>query len=83
MELFEALVLLLTAAPFLIQIPVTAADTRAAPPRTPGSRAPGTALSREYSICVSMVGTRCCSGLIVMQIKHYSSENNTDQEGAG
>ena len=29
-----------------------------------------------------MVGTRCCSGLIVMQIKHYSSENNIDQEGA-
>ena len=52
-ELFEALVLLLTAAPFLIQIPVTAADTRAAPPRTPGSRAPGTALSREYSICIN------------------------------
>ena len=53
MQLFEALVLLLTAAPFLIQIPVTAADTRAAPPRTPGSRAPGTALSREYSICIN------------------------------
>ena len=68
-------VLLLAAAPFLIQIPLTAADTRTAPPRAPGSRAPGTAPSRGYSICINGLGSRCCSGLIVMQIKHSSAEN--------
>ena len=86
-------VLLLAAAPFLIQIPLTAADTRTAPPRTPGSRAPGTAPSRGYSICINGLGSRCCSGLIVMQIKHSSAENppnsicppapDHDQEGTG